>query len=139
MVCCCNTNGCYGSATVEGYYQKLSHAFLQLTQNVRTTYKRHFCYFCIATKRIFSFLSKAPNRTDDQKRLAVDGANGIGALKMREMEAFLRSELQVVLSNDGSSGKLNHLCGADHVKVQQKPPEGLSKSQRCENMLAQNL
>ncbi|XP_057180337.1 phosphoacetylglucosamine mutase [Triplophysa rosa] len=108
MVCCRNTNGCYGSATVEGYYQKLSHAFLQLTQN-------------------------APNRTDDQKRLVVDGANGIGALKMREMEAFLRSELQVVLSNDGSRGKLNHLCGADHVKVQQKPPEGLTMGagERC--------
>jgi len=39
MVCCCNTNGCYGSPTVEGYYQKLSQAFLQLTQNVRATYK----------------------------------------------------------------------------------------------------
>ncbi|XP_065121892.1 phosphoacetylglucosamine mutase [Paramisgurnus dabryanus] len=108
MVCCCNTHGCYGSATVEGYYQKLSHAFLQLTQN-------------------------ALNRTDDQKRLVVDGANGIGALKMREMEPFIRSELQVVLSNDGSSGKLNHLCGADHVKVQQKPPEGLTMGvgERC--------
>ncbi|XP_056604331.1 phosphoacetylglucosamine mutase [Triplophysa dalaica] len=108
MVCCRNTNGCYGSATMEGYYQKLSHAFLQLTQN-------------------------APNRTDDQKRLVVDGANGIGALKMREMEAFLRSELQVVLSNDGSRGKLNHLCGADHVKVQQKPPEDLTMGagERC--------
>lgn len=72
-------------------------------------------------------IPKASNRTDDQKRLLVDGANGIGALKMREMEAFLRSELQVVLSNDGSSGKLNHMCGADYVKVQQKAPQGLSE------------
>uniref|UniRef100_A0A671SUI3 Phosphoacetylglucosamine mutase n=1 Tax=Sinocyclocheilus anshuiensis TaxID=1608454 RepID=A0A671SUI3_9TELE len=101
MVCCCNTHGCYGSPTVEGYYQKLSQAFLQLTQN-------------------------ASNRTDDQKRLLVDGANGIGALKMREMEPFLRSKLQVVLSNDSSSGKLNHMCGADYVKVQQKAPQGMN-------------
>ncbi len=72
-------------------------------------------------------IAKASNRTDDQKRLLLDGANGIGALKMREMEAFLRSELQVVLSNDGSSGKLNHTCGADYVKVQQKAPQGLSE------------
>uniref|UniRef100_A0A8C1KBW9 Phosphoacetylglucosamine mutase n=1 Tax=Cyprinus carpio TaxID=7962 RepID=A0A8C1KBW9_CYPCA len=102
MVCCCNTHGCYGSPTVEGYYQKLSQAFLQLTQNVR-------------------------------KRLLVDGANGIGALKMREMEPFLRSELQVVLSNDGSSGKLNHMCGADYVKVQQKAPQGMNMGvgERC--------
>lgn len=75
---------------------------------------------------------KVPNRTDDQKKLLVDGANGIGALKMREMEPFLRSELQVVLSNDGSNGKLNHLCGADYVKVQQKAPQGLSELfERC--------
>uniref|UniRef100_A0A8C2C134 Phosphoacetylglucosamine mutase n=1 Tax=Cyprinus carpio TaxID=7962 RepID=A0A8C2C134_CYPCA len=108
MVCCCNTHGCYGSPTVEGYYQKLSQAFLQLTQN-------------------------ASNRTDDQKRLLVDGANGIGALKMREMEPFLCSELQVVLSNDGSSGKLNHMCGADYVKVQQKAPQGMNIAvgERC--------
>uniref|UniRef100_A0A8C1FZD0 Phosphoacetylglucosamine mutase n=2 Tax=Cyprinus carpio TaxID=7962 RepID=A0A8C1FZD0_CYPCA len=100
MVCCCNTHGCYGSPTVEGYYQKLSQAFLQLTQN---------------------------------KRLLVDGANGIGALKMREMEPFLRSELQLVLSNDGSSGKLNHMCGADYVKVQQKAPQGMNIAvgERC--------
>uniref|UniRef100_A0A8C2BY35 Phosphoacetylglucosamine mutase n=1 Tax=Cyprinus carpio TaxID=7962 RepID=A0A8C2BY35_CYPCA len=100
MVCCCNTHGCYGSPTVEGYYQKLSQAFLQLTQN---------------------------------KRLLVDGANGIGALKMREMEPFLCSELQVVLSNDGSSGKLNHMCGADYVKVQQKAPQGMNIAvgERC--------
>uniref|UniRef100_A0A672Q569 Phosphoacetylglucosamine mutase n=1 Tax=Sinocyclocheilus grahami TaxID=75366 RepID=A0A672Q569_SINGR len=108
MVCCCNTHGCYGSPTIEGYYQKLSQAFLQLTQN-------------------------ALNRTDDQKRLLVDGANGIGALKMREMEPFLRSEMQVVLSNDGSSGKLNHMCGADYVKVQQNAPQGMNMGvgERC--------
>lgn len=54
----------------------------------------------------------------------MDGANGIGALKMREMEPFLKSELKVELFNDGSSGRLNYQCGADHVKVQQKPPQG---------------
>lgn len=69
-------------------------------------------------------VSQAPGRTDDQKRLLVDGANGIGALKMREMAAFLKSELLVELFNDGSSGRLNYQCGADYVKVQQKPPQG---------------
>ncbi|MCI4388910.1 hypothetical protein PGIGA_G00091340 [Pangasianodon gigas] len=108
MVLCSNTSGCYGTATTQGYYEKLSKAFIELTKN-------------------------APKRTDDQKRLLVDGANGIGALKMREMEAFLKSELQVELFNDGSSGKLNYLCGADYVKVQQKPPQGMhmGPGQRC--------
>lgn len=35
MVCCQNTQGKYGEATVEGYYKKLSEAFIQLTKNVR--------------------------------------------------------------------------------------------------------
>ncbi|XP_039980422.1 phosphoacetylglucosamine mutase [Xiphias gladius] len=108
MVCCQNTQGKYGEATVEGYYRKLCQAFIQLTQN-------------------------ATNCTDDQKHLSVDGANGIGALKVREMESYLKRELQISLFNDGSEGKLNHQCGADFVKVQQKPPMGIkiNPGERC--------
>ncbi|XP_074541997.1 phosphoacetylglucosamine mutase [Halichoeres trimaculatus] len=108
MVCCQNTQGKYGEATVEGYYNKLCQAFIQLTKN-------------------------ASNCTDDQKHLSVDGANGIGALKVREMESQLKKELHVSLFNDGSEGKLNHQCGADFVKVQQKPPNGMkiNPGERC--------
>uniref|UniRef100_A0A3Q3WX65 Phosphoacetylglucosamine mutase n=1 Tax=Mola mola TaxID=94237 RepID=A0A3Q3WX65_MOLML len=100
MVRCQNTQGEYGEATVEGYYKKLSDAFFQLTKN-------------------------AINCTDDQKHLSVDGANGIGAVKLREMEGYLKNELHITLFNDGSKGKLNYQCGADFVKVQQKAPTGL--------------
>lgn len=72
---------------------------------------------------------QVPNRTDDQKALLVDGANGIGALKVCEMETYLKNELQLSLFNDGSSGKLNHLCGADYVKVQQRAPKGVTAVQ----------
>lgn len=108
MVCCQNTQGRYGEATVEGYYQKLSQAFIQLTRNV-------------------------PNRTDDQKHLLVDGANGIGALKVCEMESYLKQELKLSLFNDTTSGILNHLCGADYVKMQQKAPTAvkMSAGERC--------
>uniref|UniRef100_A0AAQ4PNP5 phosphoacetylglucosamine mutase n=1 Tax=Gasterosteus aculeatus aculeatus TaxID=481459 RepID=A0AAQ4PNP5_GASAC len=34
MVCCQNTQGEYGEATMKGYYTKLSQAFIQLTKNV---------------------------------------------------------------------------------------------------------
>ncbi|XP_077367427.1 phosphoacetylglucosamine mutase isoform X1 [Festucalex cinctus] len=107
MVCCHNTQGRYGEATLEGYYRKLCQAFIELTKNT-------------------------PNRTDDQKHLAVDGANGIGALKLREMERHLKRELQISLFNEGH-GKLNHQCGADFVKVQQKPPTGVKvqTGERC--------
>lgn len=77
------------------------------------------------TGKLSALVPQAQNHTDDQKRLLVDGANGVGALKMRELEPFLQSELHVVLFNDGSSGKLNSLCGADYVKVHQKAPHGL--------------
>ncbi|XP_049612627.1 phosphoacetylglucosamine mutase isoform X1 [Syngnathus scovelli] len=107
MVCCHNTQGRYGEATVEGYYIKLCRAFIELTKNT-------------------------PNRTDDQKHLTVDGANGIGALKLREMEHHLKRELQISLFNEGH-GKLNHQCGADFVKVQQKLPTGIKvqRGERC--------
>ncbi|XP_056150763.1 phosphoacetylglucosamine mutase [Lampris incognitus] len=108
MVCCQNTQGRYGEATVEGYYNKLSQAFLQLTSDV-------------------------PNRTDDQKHLVVDGANGIGALKIREMEGHIKKGLQISLFNDGTGGKLNYQCGADFVKVQQKAPADIKMNvgERC--------
>ncbi|XP_038132432.1 phosphoacetylglucosamine mutase [Cyprinodon tularosa] len=108
MVCCQNTQGKYGEATVEGYYNKLSQAFSQLAKN-------------------------ASNRTDDQKHLSVDGANGIGAIKVREIESHLKRNLQLSIFNDGSRGKLNHQCGADFVKVQQKLPTGIeiNPGDRC--------
>lgn len=56
----------------------------------------------------------------------MDGANGIGALKLREMESHLKKELHISLFNDGSKGMLNHQCGADFVKVQQNAPTGMT-------------
>ncbi|XP_048351247.1 phosphoacetylglucosamine mutase [Sphaerodactylus townsendi] len=100
MVCCRNTNGNYGRATVEGYYQKLSKAFMALMKQAVTERDGHLC-------------------------LKVDCANGIGALKLKEMEHYLPKCLRIYIDNDGSKGKLNHLCGADFVKVHQKPPVDL--------------
>lgn len=36
MVCCQNTQGQYGKATLEGYYEKLSKAFTELIKQVST-------------------------------------------------------------------------------------------------------
>ncbi|XP_006892223.1 PREDICTED: phosphoacetylglucosamine mutase [Elephantulus edwardii] len=108
MVYCRNTNGQYGKATIEGYYQKHAKAFVELTKQAS----------CCG---------------DEFRTLKVDCANGIGALKLREMEHYISQELSVRLFNDGSVGKLNHLCGADFVKCQQKPPEGMEmkSNERC--------
>ncbi|KAM4865723.1 phosphoacetylglucosamine mutase [Thomomys bottae] len=108
MVCCRNTGGQYGKATLDGYYQKLSAAFLELTK-------------------------QASCSGDESVSVKVDCANGIGALKLREMEPHVSPGLHVQLFNDGTRGKLNHLCGADFVKSHQKPPQGLDMkpNERC--------
>ncbi|XP_066215057.1 phosphoacetylglucosamine mutase isoform X3 [Saccopteryx leptura] len=108
MVYCRNTNGQYGKATVEGYYQKLSQAFVELT-------KQAFC------------------SGDESQSLKVDCANGIGALQLREMRGYFSQGLSVQLFNVGTEGKLNHLCGADFVKSHQKPPQGMEmkSNERC--------
>ncbi|KAM3932641.1 phosphoacetylglucosamine mutase [Leptodactylus fuscus] len=108
IVCCRNTDGRYGEPTVEGYYQKLSKAFKDL-------------------------INQSPDCAAENNCLRIDGANGIGALKMKEMEQRLQPLLSLQLFNDGSKGKLNYACGADYVKVQQKPPEGIDMKpgERC--------
>ncbi|KAM4771947.1 phosphoacetylglucosamine mutase [Rhinophrynus dorsalis] len=108
IICCCNTHEGYGKPTIEGYYQKLSSAFKDLVKQAHSCGDQHRC-------------------------LIVDGANGIGALKLKEMEQHLQPALSVQLFNDGSKGKLNYVCGADYVKVQQKPPGGIEMkcNERC--------
>ncbi|XP_068137657.1 phosphoacetylglucosamine mutase [Hyperolius riggenbachi] len=108
VICCRNTNGAYGEPSVEGYYQKLSKAFKELIQ-------------------------QAPGHGSELGCLRVDGANGIGALKLKDMEQYLQPMLSIQFFNDGSKGKLNYMCGADYVKVQQKAPEGLDMKpgERC--------
>ncbi|XP_017519071.1 phosphoacetylglucosamine mutase isoform X2 [Manis javanica] len=108
MVYCRNTSGQYGEATIDGYYQKLSRAFVELTKQ--------------------AFYSG-----NEYRSLKVDCANGIGALKLREMEHYFSQGLSVHLFNDGTKGKLNHLCGADFVKSHQKPPQGMEMKscERC--------
>ncbi|NXX42255.1 AGM1 mutase, partial [Tricholaema leucomelas] len=108
LVCCQNTQGQYGKATLEGYYEKLSKAFTEL-------------------------MKQAPSSGEHQRHLKVDCANGIGALKLSEMEPYFPKEVLIHLYNDGTKEKLNHLCGADFVKVNQKAPRGLDlkPNERC--------
>ncbi|XP_053143094.1 phosphoacetylglucosamine mutase [Hemicordylus capensis] len=108
MTCCRNTHENYGVATVEGYYQKLSKAFVELTKQATSQRDGHMC-------------------------LKIDCANGIGALKLKEMKRYFPACLVMHIDKDGTKGRLNHLCGADFVKVHQKPPVGLEMkpNERC--------
>ncbi|KAK2190303.1 hypothetical protein NP493_79g06004 [Ridgeia piscesae] len=108
IVRCMNTRGAYGDPTEAGYYTKIASAFLKL----RGGDGSHGNYHPV---------------------VQVDGANGVGAPKLQSIIPYLNGMLGIKISNDGSSGKLNHNCGADFVKVQQKAPEGMrvEPNQRC--------
>ncbi|XP_077992363.1 phosphoacetylglucosamine mutase-like [Glandiceps talaboti] len=109
MVRCHNTKGQYGEPTEDGYYKKLSNAFIKLREKVR--YSEH---------------QSADGDSGYNKHVFLDGANGVGALKVQQLMEHLNNTINVTVFNDGSQGKLNENCGADFVKLHQKPPEGLS-------------
>lgn len=110
FVVCKNTNRAYGQPTEEGYYRKLINAFLRVRGDKY-------------------------NKGNYENRLMYDGANGVGAKKVKYLREVLKESLLVEMYNDEiiGSGKLNHLCGADYVKSQQKFPNGVPKEKntRC--------
>ncbi|XP_037093151.1 LOW QUALITY PROTEIN: phosphoacetylglucosamine mutase-like [Pollicipes pollicipes] len=98
VVTCINTAGAYGQPSEEGYYKKLTDAFKKLRpQSSNGSYKPDVKF---------------------------DGANGVGALMMRQFVRHLGPTLNVEMFNE--AGQLNHQCGADFVKVQQRPAEGMA-------------
>ncbi|CAF0741480.1 unnamed protein product [Brachionus calyciflorus] len=115
MVRCLNTNNSYGEPNEDGYFNKLTTAFFNVWSMIE-------------------FNNNGKYETD----LYVDGANGIGADKIKILSRLISTVsfndkpsngtiLNMHLFNDGKQpgDKLNHLCGADFVKVQQKPPNNL--------------
>ena len=68
--------------------------------------------------------------------LFVDCANGVGALKLKRMADKLGEKLPVEILNADirTPGTLNHQCGSDFVKVEQRLPTGIQEDQakgRC--------
>ncbi|XP_022917833.2 phosphoacetylglucosamine mutase [Onthophagus taurus] len=110
FVACKNTKQEYGVATEEGYYNKLITAFLKLRNNGYT-------------------------KGNYVNRIFYDGANGVGAKKIKPFIERLGQTLKIEMYNDEGigTGKLNHLCGADFVKSQLSFPNGVPPEQnvRC--------
>ncbi|CAF4810244.1 unnamed protein product [Pieris macdunnoughi] len=97
----CRNDNTYGTPTEEGYYEKIVGAFKSIRQ-------------------------KLPVCGNYNTTLYVDGANGVGGKKLNIIKKTLDGELDLVLYNlGGNGGKLNLNCGADFVKVSQKPPVGV--------------
>lgn len=70
-----------------------------------------------------SFKNSLGNKKSNQK-LIIDGSNGIGAPKAKRFAELLKDVIEIEVIN--SEGKLNHLVGADFVKVNQKIPGGVN-------------
>ncbi|KAK9869805.1 hypothetical protein WA026_003537 [Henosepilachna vigintioctopunctata] len=110
FVYCKNSKHEYGIPTEEGYYTKLSNAFKKL--------------------RGESF-----NNGNYFNKILFDGANGVGAKKIKYFQECLGDSLKIEMYNDEliGTGKLNFMCGADYVKVKQTFPNGVPQitEQRC--------
>lgn len=106
VVTCHNDGGVYGEPSEDGYYKKIANAFV----NLRSSGTSHGNY---------------------EPKIYFDGANGVGAIMMKNFLKHLGGSLITTMFN--SDGILNHLCGADFVKVQQKWPSGVPETQnvRC--------
>ncbi|XP_064465674.1 phosphoacetylglucosamine mutase-like [Ornithodoros turicata] len=99
-IVCCTNDPDYGEPTEAGYFAKITSAFTHIRANGSAV--RNYVPF-----------------------LRLDGANGVGAIKMKTLLPHLGGLLKVETFNDGTQGRLNHMCGADFVKLHQKAPEGI--------------
>ncbi|KAH9398665.1 Phosphoglucomutase-3 [Tyrophagus putrescentiae] len=99
IVRCVNTDGLYGVASEEGYYNKLASAYLRLTE----------------------LTGQSANY---QPHVVVDAANGVGALQLAKLAPLLKAKLTFDIVHD-ANGVLNYQCGADFVKVNQREPQSV--------------
>lgn len=61
----------------------------------------------------------------------MDCANGVGAIAIQQLLSAIGHDhlsIQVSHGDVTSSGVLNFNCGADYVKMHQKPPHGMNLS-----------
>ncbi|XP_033324475.1 phosphoglucomutase 3-like protein nst [Megalopta genalis] len=96
----CTNNNKYGNATLHGYYEKISKSFKHIRQDKM-------------------------NNGHYVAELSLDAANGVGAMAGKKFQEYLGTSLIINLYNDGN-GELNHMCGADYIKVKQVPPTNFS-------------
>ena len=101
MVVATNTKGGYGQPSLPGYYDKLAGAFKK-------------------------FMALIPDKGSYRPKLVFDGANGVGAVSMKEFATRLSGILETEIANTGETGELNSGCGADYVKTKQSAPLGMS-------------
>ena len=82
----------------------------------------------LASNFIRRMLELVPkDKIGGEEKLIVDGANGIGGVKLEQIKVEL-SGLDIIVRNSGKEGEgiLNHMCGADFVQKERVTPHGFS-------------
>lgn len=95
------TDEAYGEPTEEGYYKKLSAAFLKLVEGKPAI-----------------------------GSLTVDCANGVGSHALLSLQKYIPSsafDIRAVRTATTTPGALNDGCGADFVKMNQRLPKDMEK------------
>eukprot|EP00958_Prasinococcus_capsulatus_P001751 scaffold154_cov373-Prasinococcus_capsulatus_cf.AAC.13 len=106
--------------------------FLVRQANSGEEFSEHY-YFQTLVRGYREVMAAAPSPDGavPRKPLVVDAANGVGAMKVKLLQDALDDALEFDIRNDGSTGELNTLVGADFVEKERKPPHGFD----CEDLL----
>lgn len=78
-------------------------------------------------RRMLELVPKGKGGDEVAKKLIVDGANGIGGVKLEQIKVEL-SGIDISVRNSGKEGEgiLNHMCGADFVQKERVTPHGFN-------------
>jgi phosphoacetylglucosamine mutase len=92
-----------------------------MNENKSSTENDYFTLMTLAFDKIVGSKNSSP--------LVVDCANGVGALKLPKLVQASKARLDIKIVNDSCNhhNLLNYKCGADFVKVEQKPPTGIEQ------------
>ncbi|KAK3159737.1 hypothetical protein QOZ80_1BG0050430 [Eleusine coracana subsp. coracana] len=107
-------------------------------KGIKASESDYFTQLIDSFRRLLELVPKDKGGDELAKKLIVDGANGIGGVKLEQIKTEL-SGLDIVVRNSGKEGEgiLNHMCGADFVQKERVIPHGFSSEDvgvRCASL-----
>ncbi|TKW14182.1 hypothetical protein SEVIR_5G151000v4 [Setaria viridis] len=107
-------------------------------KGIKASESDYFTQLINSFRRMLELVPKDKGGDELAKKLIVDGANGIGGVKLEQIKAEL-SGLDIIVRNSGKEGEgiLNHMCGADFVQKERVTPHGFSSEDlgvRCASL-----
>lgn len=98
--------------------------------------------FCIWLRCLIDLIPNRSNFRDEQSKLVVDGANGVGGIKLKVLKNSL-NDLMIEIRNSGDEGGvLNEGVGADFVQKEKVVPHSFSSNDigmRCAPSMSSSI